>query len=263
MTVLNASGAVPAARHAAYLAVGLIRGYLTLAVYAIRHARVLSNRPIKTVFYRQLYFTGWESQLPVAFLALMCGALVTTQTIRLAGSDSALVVKAIALLIVRELGPLLATMMIIARSCPAIASELATMKVRGEMDSLRHMGISPLQYLIIPRILGVTAALTVLTFLFELVAIFGGLAGSALFQDVSFFNQVDRFLLLVDPLEFFSAALKGLAFGLLISSISCYHGMCVGSSFTEVPQAVIKAVTRSMIAVFLLDFLLSAPRYIA
>jgi len=240
----------------------LIRGYIALAVFSIFHLRALAIRPVQTVFYRQLYFTGWESLLPVAFLALMCGALVTTQTIRFAGSDSTLVVKAMAWLIVRELGPLLAAMMIIARSCPAIASELATMKVRGEIASLRQMGISPLEYLILPRILGASLSLAVLTLLFECVAIIGGLGVSAMFQNVSFDNQISRFLLVVNPLEFLGSGLKGLAFGIMITSISCYHGMSIGTSFTEVPQAVIKAVTRSMIAVFLFDILLTAPRYL-
>ncbi|MGZ3253837.1 MAG: ABC transporter permease, partial [Burkholderiaceae bacterium] len=205
----------------------------------------------------------WESHRPVALLALMCGALVTTQTIRFAGGDSVLVVRAMAWLFVRELGPLLAAMIIIARSCPAIASELALMKVRGELNSLRHMGISPLDYLVIPRVLGVSLALAVLTLLFELVAIIGGLGFSALFQNVSFFNQIGRFLLVVNPFEFLGSGVKGFAFGMLISAISCFHGMSVGTSVTQVPQAVIKAVTRSMVAVFVCDLLLSAPRYIS
>jgi phospholipid/cholesterol/gamma-HCH transport system permease protein len=250
------------ARNAVIFAYRLIRDYIALGAYSFYHVRVLAIRPVQVVFYRQLYFTGWESLLPVAFMSLMCGALVTTQTIRFAGSDSTFVVKAMAWLIVRELGPLIATMMIIARSCPAIASELATMKVRGEITSLRHMGISPLDYLVLPRILGASLALAVLTLVFECVAIIGGLGVSALFQNVSFANQISRFLLVVNPLEFLGSGLKGLAFGVIISSISCYHGMSIGTSFTEVPQAVIRAVTRSMIAVFLFDFLLTAPRYI-
>ena len=94
-------------------------GYLTLAIYAFWRIRILKIYPVRTVLYRQIYFTGWESLRPVTLLALMCGALVTTQTIRFAGGDSVLVVRAMAWLFVLELGPLLAAMIIIARSCPA------------------------------------------------------------------------------------------------------------------------------------------------
>jgi phospholipid/cholesterol/gamma-HCH transport system permease protein len=240
----------------------VVVSYFSLAIYSIWRVRVLKILPVRTVLYRQIYFTGWESHRPVALLALMCGALVTTQTIRFAGGDSVLVVKAMAWLFVRELGPLLAAMIIIGRSCPAIASELALMKVRGELNSLRHMGISTLDYLIVPRMIGVSLALAVLTLLFQLAAVIGGLGFSAMFQNVSFVNQIGRFMLVVDPFEFLGSGMKGFAFGLVISTISCYQGMSVGASVTEVPQAVIKAVTRSMVAVFVCDLLLSAPRYI-
>ncbi|MGZ5780501.1 MAG: ABC transporter permease [Burkholderiaceae bacterium] len=241
----------------------VLAGYFSLAIYATWRIRTLKIHPVRNVLYRQIYFTGWESHRPVALLALMCGALVTTQTIRFAGGDSVLVVRAMAWLFVRELGPLLAAMIIISRSCPAIASELALMKVRGELDSLRQMGISPLDYLVVPRILGVSLALAVLTLLFELVAIIGGLGFSAMFQNVSFLNQIGRFVLVVNPFEFLASGVKGFVFGMVSSAIACFHGMRVGTSVTEVPQAVIKAVTRSMVAVFVCDLLLSAPRYLS
>ena len=262
MTVSLSTGVLPKTKSTLAHGFDVVVGYFSLIVYTVWRIRALKILPVRTVLYRQIYFTGWESHLPVALLALMCGALVTTQTIRFAGGDSVIVVKAMAWLFVRELGPLLAAMIIIARSCPAIASELALMKVRGELDSLRQMGISPLDYLIVARILGVSLALAVLTLLFELVAIIGGLSFSAMFQNVSFLNQIGRFVLVVDPFEFLGSGIKGFAFGMLISAISCYHGMSVGTSVTEVPQAVIKAVTRSMVAVFICDLLLSAPRYI-
>jgi phospholipid/cholesterol/gamma-HCH transport system permease protein len=258
-----ATGTSPKHRNALLLGFDVLVGYLSLAIYTALHARELKIHPVRNVLYRQIYFTGWESSRSVALLALMCGALVTTQTIRFAGGDSVLVVKAMAWLFVRELGPLLAAMIIIGRSCPAIASELALMKVRGELGSLHQMGIAPLDYLIVPRVLGVSVALSVLTLLFQLVAVIGGLGFSAMFQNVSFFNQIGRFLLVVDPLEFLASGIKGFVFGMIISAISCYHGMGVGTSVTEVPQAVIKAVTRSMVMVFVFDLLLSAPRYIA
>jgi phospholipid/cholesterol/gamma-HCH transport system permease protein len=262
MIVSSASNTLHKIRNTLTHGFDVLVGYFSLAVYVVWRLRTLKIYPVRTVLYRQIYFTGWESHLPVALLALMCGALVTTQTIRFAGGDSVLVVRAMAWLFVRELGPLLAAMIIIGRSCPAIASELALMKVRGELDSLKHMGISPLDYLIVPRVLGVSLALAVLTLLFELVATIGGLGFSAMFQNVSFVNQIGRFLLVVNPFEFLGSGVKGFVFGMLISSISCFHGMSVGTSVTEVPQAVIKAVTRSMVAVFVFDLLLSAPRYI-
>lgn len=239
-----------------------VGGYFLLLAYAASAWRVLRIRPIRTVFYRQIYFTGWEPSRTLALLALLCGAMVATQTIRLAGGDSSLVVKSMAWVIVRELGPLLAALIIIARSSPAIASELALMKHRGEIASLQQMGIPPLDYLIVPRIFGLTLSVMALTIHFQFVAIGGGLAISALFQDVSFIDQVERFLSLVNPFELLQSVIKGLWFGLIIAAISCYHGLSVGESLTEIPQVVIKAVTHSMLVVFLCNALFKLPGFL-
>lgn len=237
--------------------------HFLLLFYAIRALPTLQIQPVRMVFYRQIYFTGWEPSRTLALLALLCGAMVATQAIRLAGGDSTLVVKSMAWVIVRELGPLLAALIIIARSSPAIASELALMKHGGEIASLQQMGIPPLDYLIVPRILGVTLAVTVLTIYFQLVAIGGGLAISAMFQDISFIDQGERFLSMVNPFELLQSVFKGLLFGLIIASISCHQGLSVGKSLTEIPQVVIKAVTRSMLGVFLCNILFELPGFLA
>jgi len=175
----------------------------------------------------------------------------------LIGGDSTLTVKILIWTIVRELGPLFAAIIIVARSSAAIASELALMKTRGEMSSLLRMGISPQDYLLVPRVVGVTLAVLALTIYFQLVAIGGGLAISALFQNVSWLDQVGRFLQTVKLSEFAVVAFKGCLFGLAISSISCYNGMQAQPSVTEVPKVAIKAVLQSLLFVFALDALIA------
>lgn len=230
-----------------------LRGYGALLEYALSRLRVLRIPPVRTAFYRQVYFTGIEASATVAVLALLCGVLAVTQVTALVGGDSELVAKVLAWTVLGEIGPLLAATIVIARSVPAIATELALMNTRGEMTHLEQMGISPKDYLVVPRVAGVTLSVSTLTVYFLVVAIGGGLAASAVFQDVSFAVQLGRFFAIVRPLELAAAMAKALLFGLAISAISCYHGMHVGHSHTEVPQAAIKAVIRSLLAVFLLD----------
>jgi phospholipid/cholesterol/gamma-HCH transport system permease protein len=235
--------------------IGRTGSHAALLVYALSSLKLLRIKPIRKVFYRQVYFTGWEAMRFIGLLGLLFGAMVATQTIRFAGGESALEVTALSRVIVRELGPLLAAMIIIARSGPAITTELALIKSSGEMASLERMGILPLDYLVVPRILAVILAVVVLTIHFQLIAILGGLAVSALFQDVSFLYQLERFLALVNPFDLLGAIAKSIAFGLVISSIFCYQGMQVTHAMIEAPQAAIKVVTRGMVAVFLLDLL--------
>ena len=234
-----------------------VGGALALLWYALNNLRVLRVAPVNAVCQRQLFFAGVEALSIVAVFALLVGALVITQTIALAGPDSTLAVKILIWTVVREVGPLFAAIIIIARSSAAIASELALMKIRGELLSLERMGISPQDYLLVPRIAGVTLAVLALTIYFQLVAVGGGLAVSAVFQNVSYLDQIERFLQAVRLSEYAEVAFKGSLFGLAISSISCYNGMQAKPSVTEVPKVAIRAVLQSLLFVFTLDALIA------
>lgn len=234
-----------------------VAGASQLLWYAFTHLRVLRVEPVNAVFQRQMFFTGVEALRIVAVFGLLSGALVITQITSLVGGDSELTVKILIWTVVREVGPLFAAIIIIARSSAAIASELALMKTRHEMTSLNQMGISPHDYLLVPRIAGVTLAVLALTIYFQVVAIGGGLAISAMFQNVSYIDQVGRFLQTVKLSEFAVVAFKGCLFGLAISTISCYNGMQAQPSVTEVPKVAIKAVLQSLLFVFTLDALIA------
>jgi phospholipid/cholesterol/gamma-HCH transport system permease protein len=234
-----------------------VYGALQLLWYAFTHLHVLRIGPVNAVFQRQLFFTGVEALAIVAVFGLLSGALVITQITSLVGGDSELTVKILIWTVVREIGPLFAAIIIIARSSAAIASELALMTTRQEMTSLTRMGIPPQDYLLVPRIAGVTLAVLALTIYFQVVAIGGGLAISAMFQNVAYLDQVGRFLQTVKLSEFAVVAFKGCLFGLAISSISCYNGMQAKTSVTEVPKVAIKAVLQSLLFVFTLDALIA------
>lgn len=230
-----------------------VRGSWALGWYAATHMRVLRIAPVNVVFHRQIFFTGVEAWGIVALFGFLCGTLVVTQTTSLVGGDSELTVKVLIWTIVREVGPLFAAIIIIARSSAAIASELALMKTRGEMTQLDRMGISPLDYLVVPRIFGVTLAVVALTIYFQVVAVAGGLAVSALFQNVSFLDQIGRFVSTVKLGEFVLVAFKSGLFGIAISTISCYNGMQAKPAITEVPKVAIRAVLQSLVLVFTFD----------
>jgi phospholipid/cholesterol/gamma-HCH transport system permease protein len=234
-----------------------VHGCLQLLWYTFTHLRVLRIAPVNAVFHRQIFFTGVEALNIVAVFGLLSGALVITQITSLVGGDSELTVKILIWTVVREVGPLFAAIIIIARSSSAIASELALMKTRNEMTSLTRMGIPPQDYLLVPRIVGVTLAVLALTIYFQIVAIGGGLAISAMFQNVSYLEQVGRFLQTVRLSEFVVVGVKGCLFGLAISTISCYNGMQAQPSVTEVPKVAIKAVLQSLLFVFTLDALIA------
>lgn len=240
----------------------VLTGYVSLLIYGLSNWHVLRIEPVKKGLFRQIFFSGNEALHIIGFIGLLLGVIVSTQSFSIAGGDSSLVVKVMAWVIVWEVGPLFAAIIIIARSGSAIAVELALMKIDGEILSLERMGVSPLDFLVVPRIIGVAISVVALTAYFQIVAVAGGLAVSAIFQDVFFWDQILRFAELVNPWLLIGGIVKSLAFGLAISTIACFHGISAGTISSVVPQAAIKAVIRALLAVFVLDILFAGLRLI-
>lgn len=228
-------------------------GYLKLLVYAVRHAGALRLLPVRTVFDRQVYFTAIEALKTTALLGLLCGALVATQITALAGNNSELVVNILTWTIIRELGPLITAIIIVARSSAAIASELALMRIHGEIQSINFMNISHDDYLLVPRVIGVALSVMALTVYFQVIAIGGGLFASSMFQHISFLEHIDKFFEMIHPLDFLLSLVKGLLYGAAIAIPACYHGMNVSYSITDVPKANTRAVTHGILIIFVLD----------
>lgn len=237
-------------------------GLWVLLVYAAMHLRVLRKRPVRIVFERQLYFTGIEGLGLVAGIGLLTGAVFALTATTLLGSGE-LSLRTLVLIQLGELGPLIAAIIIIARSSVAIAAELALMQLRNEVTHLWQMRIAPLDYLVVPRIAAVTVSVFALTIYFQFVAISGGLATSSLFQRARFLEQMARFFGTVSFPDILFACAKSLCFGLAIACISCFNGLNVGRSATAVPVATVSAVVQSLIAVFIIDGVLAYVRYAA
>ena len=230
-----------------------IGGYLKLLTYAVRHTDVLRLLPVRTVFNRQVYFTAIEAFRITALLALLCGVLVVTQITALAGNNSELVVNILTWTIVRELGPLITAIIIVARSSAAIASELALMRIHGEIQSIDFMNIPHDNYLLVPRIFGAALSVTALNVYFQVTAIGGGLFVSSIFQHISFLEHIDKFFEMIRPLDLLLSLIKGLLYGVAIAIPACYHGINVSHSITEVPKANTRAVTHGILIIFVLD----------
>ena len=236
-------------------------GAWAFLAYGVSHLRSLSIGPVRTVFHRQLYFTGIQGIGLVLVVGLMVGALVVTQTTAVVGGDSELTVRMLDWTVIGELGPLLAAIVIVARSSVAISTELALMRARGETDHLEMLRISALDYLVVPRMAALTLSLVVLTVYFQAIAVAGGLAASAAYQNLSFVAQLGRFLEITSVANIASALLKSVAFGLAISAVSCWHGMGVGRTLSAVPIAAMNAVIQSLFAVFAIDAAFAYLRY--
>lgn len=233
--------------------VRLISGHLSLPWEVFCRLPALLRWPVRQVMLKQLYFTGTESIGTIGVVGFVVGLIVITQINNLVGRNELLTIQIMIWTIVRELGPLLTAIVIIGRSSSAFASELSTMQVNGEIRSLRSMAISPISYLVLPRVLAMTLASIALTVYFQAAAIGTGWVVTSLRMDIALSSQIFNFFEIISFREIAASLIKSAVFGMLVSVVSCYHGLRKKSAMTEVPQAVSQAVIRSLLAVFVGD----------
>lgn len=222
--------------------------------------------PLRNVLARQVLFTGLEATSFVSLIALIVGVLVVVQAqywlVRL--GQAALIGPILTAVVVREVGPLLTNFVVIARSGTAISTELANMKVHGEIRTLDAMGVDPFIYLVIPRVLGVAASTFCLTVVFLAVTFIGGFLCLWAIElgDVDlglFFGNIFGAIGIRDV---FSLLAKSILPGMMTGAICCDEGLAVGAAATEVPIAATRGVIRSVAALFVTSLLISLMAYL-
>lgn len=219
----------------------------------------LNLRLIGKIACNQILFTGLEAAPLVAVIAASIGAVSIIQSANLlTGLADDLIGALLVSVIVRELGPLVAAVILIGRSGTAMATELGSMRLSGEIEALKAYRIDPLDFVILPRVLGMVLSLFALTVLFDLVGVLGGFGISLLIKSISFALLKSRVMSALTNGDLVLSALKALLFGEAIAVLSCYFGLRVQQSPTELPQAVTRAVVASMTCVILLDGLAAA-----
>ncbi len=223
-------------------------------------------RTTRAVFARQILFTGVEALRFVSLVALLTGVSVVVQAqvwLNKAG-QSGLLGAVLTTVILRELAPFLVNFIIIGRSGTAMAVELATMKVFGEVRVLEAQGLDPLLYLAMPRALAMAVSGFCLTIWFTLVAFASGYAFGILFgigtlDPLLFVHTVLQGL---KPADIYNLLAKTLVPGLATATLCILEGLNVQASITEIPQAATRAVVRSIAALFLVSAIVSVLTYL-
>jgi phospholipid/cholesterol/gamma-HCH transport system permease protein len=238
----------------------LVVDVLVMLARAFRNFLILArhgNAAVRKVLFKQIYFTGLEAAGIVVTIAVLLGAVIITQVVSLVGNNGSLTGKILVWVVLRELAPLLTAIIVTARSGTAIAAELGSMKINGEIDSLEMMGIPAERYLILPRVVGVTLSVVILTSYFVMSSCVASFLVASIGWHIPYQQFVQGIMLSLGATEIIVLVSKSLAFGMFIPAICCCYGLSVGRSATEIPQAATKAVMTSLFAVFLLDGLIT------
>ncbi len=158
--------------------------------------------------------------------------------------------------VVREIGPVLTAVVVAARSGSAIAAEIGTMKVTEQVDALRSLAISPVEYLVAPRVLASLVVFPMLT----VFADFTGSAGGyvvAVAQGVPAGTFVDSTERLVEAYDITMGLVKAMVFGLVVSLVCCQQGLRTRGGATGVGRSTTNAVVVSIVLIYILNYFLA------
>jgi phospholipid/cholesterol/gamma-HCH transport system permease protein len=209
---------------------------------------------------RQMRSIGAESFFLVGLIGLFTGMVLGLQgynTLSRFGSEGALG-TVVALVLVRELGPVLAALMVAARAGSAMAAELGSMQATEQIDALSVMAINPVQYLVSPRVLAGIISFPLLTALFDVIGIWGGWAvGVGLMGAPAgpFFNGIAQNM---SGHDIAIGVYKALVFGLVVMWVCCYKGYHAQRMATGVSRATTEAVVLSSVLILVWDYFLTS-----
>jgi phospholipid/cholesterol/gamma-HCH transport system permease protein len=220
-------------------------------------ARVLTHpgRLRLTSAVHHLSRVGWQAVPIILLITFLIGCIISQQGIfhfRKFGAD-AYVVDMLGILILREIGVLIVSIMVAGRSGSAYTAELGSMKMREEIDALRTMGFDPVEILILPRVLALVVALPILAFLGSLAALYGGGLVAWLYGGMSPSIFVERLREAISVTHFEVGMIKAPFMALAIGIVACSEGLKVKGSAESLGLQTTTSVVKSIFLVIVLD----------
>jgi phospholipid/cholesterol/gamma-HCH transport system permease protein len=198
---------------------------------------------------------GWRAVPIVLLITFLIGAIIAQQGIfhfRRFGADI-YVVDMVGILVLREIGVLLVCVMVAGRSGSAYTAELGAMKMREEIDALRTMGVSPVDVLILPRIVAIVIAVPILTFLGSMAALYGGGLVCWLYGGINPDVFLSRLREAITLDHFEVGMIKAPFMGLIIGLVGCVEGLIVKGSAESLGMQTTTSVVKSIFLVIVLD----------
>lgn len=237
-------------------------------VAAVQDYFFLVAQVLKYIFTPPHYWTDTLEQmdiigvgsLPIIILAsLSIGGVMVLQTAAQFQrfGETALTGDAVALALVRELGPAVTALLVAGRNASGMASELGSMIVTEQVDAMRALGTDPIRKLMMPRVIATTLMVPLLTAVFDFVGLCGGfvVAYTTLrLGAVQFWTRAVHSLAVGDVVQ---GMAKPIVFGLIIATVGCYRGLRVRGGTQGVGRATTSAVVIASVWVLVVDFFLS------
>ncbi len=203
---------------------------------------------------------GGVDALPlVGLLAFLVGVVIAYQAASQLARYGAnnFVVDLVAHAILRELGPMLVAVIVAGRSGSAFAAQIGTMKVSEEIDALRTLGISPMEMLVLPRMVALAVVMPLLTLYANALGVLGGFAVAQLQLGVDAYSFLDRFDDTIRVSTFLFGIAKAPVFALIIALVGCYQGFRAAGSADSVGRHTTRSVVQSIFLIIVVDAIFS------
>lgn len=237
-------------------------------VYALQQYSFLSARAVGNLFRRPFYGADLVTQmdkigvgsLPIVILTgFFTGGVLALNT----GSSlaqfgaTAVTGQLVSLAMVRELGPVLTSLMVSGRNASGMASELGSMRVTEQIDAMRALGVDPLKKLVMPRVIATIIMMFFLTIVSDALGTLGGGMVAIYMMGMSgsqYFHSAYQTLQFPDVLQ---GLVKPIVFGFIIATIGCYYGMNTRGGTQGVGKSTTQAVVVSSVLIIAVDFIIS------
>jgi phospholipid/cholesterol/gamma-HCH transport system permease protein len=208
----------------------------------------------------QLYRIGFLSLPVVGLTALFTGAALALNIYTGGARFNAesFVPNIVALGIVRELGPVIAAIMLAGRVSSGIAAEIGAMRATEQIDALQTLSTDPMRYLIAPRIIAGILVLPVLVFVADVIGVFGGFLVSVNTLDFDATVYIRNTVDILERWDVLSGLVKAAVFGFLLTLMGCYHGFYAQGGAQGVGRAATNAVVSAAVLIFAANFLLTS-----
>ena len=239
------------ARKGVYGVVGFLGALLLSIGSLIRHPK----RFRWLALVRQLELVGISALPIVGLMSFLIGIVIAQQgAVQLAqfGAET-LTVNLVGRITLRELGVLMTAIMVAGRSGSAFAAQIGTMRLTEEVDAMQNIGISPMEALVVPRIMAAVLMMPLLGFYAAAVAIIGGAVVGQFMLGIPFWTFLSRIQDVVPIYDLWVGLLKAPVFGLIVALAGCYHGMQVKGNSEDVGLRTTMAVVTGIFAVIVID----------
>ncbi len=211
------------------------------------------------IICQQMIEIGFFSLPVVGLTAVFAGMVLALQSFTGFSRFNAegAVANVVVISITRELGPVLAGLMVSGRIGASMAAEIGTMRVTEQVDALTTLSTNPFKYLVAPRVIAGLAMLPFLVFVADIIGVLGGYLVSVFSLGFNAANYLQSTFDFMETLDVLSGLVKAAVFGIIITIMGCYHGYNSRGGAQGVGKATTNAVVSSSILILFFDFILT------